>query len=135
MDKNGQKRYKNPVGVKVREIKLFDIIYGEEDEKLLLKDLKHFEYTRAYDKQGNFIAKIVKKLLKKFLKIHPIDMSNVKPTPFTNEEKKIAPYGSEWFCYVKVLGKLKDVLRSMIHLTAKKSAARPRRSGCFPPGF
>jgi len=108
MDKQGQTdRYKSPWGVKLREIKLYDIIYDERDEKTLLKDIKHFEYEREYEKESNKVVKWARKVLGKFLKIHYVDM-NVKPTMFTTEEKQIPPY-HEWFMYTKVIGKVKDV--------------------------
>ena len=106
MDKRGQK-YKNPWGLKLREIKLYDIIYGEEDEEQLLKDIKHFEYERGCNKQANFIVKWLRKVFFRKLKMEHIDMDKYKPTEFTKEDKHIVPY-SDWFCYTKVIGKVKD---------------------------
>jgi len=106
MDKRGQK-YTNPWGIKVREIKLYDVVYSEADEEQLLSDIKHFEYNRECGKQANFIVKWLRKLLFKKLKMEHIDMNKYKPTEFTKEEKHIVPY-SDWFAYTKVIGKVKD---------------------------
>lgn len=109
MDRRARESYKSKFGVKLREIKLYDLIYDSRDEEQLFEDLKAFEYNRVYGKEGNKIIKILNKILNRFFKIKLVNLNNVKPTQFAEGERSMQPYGEEWFMYVKVLGKMEDV--------------------------
>ncbi len=108
MDKRARSKYKSGFGAKLREIKLYDLIYDSRDEEELFKDLKAFEYNRVYKKEGNRIMKFLNKIIKRFIKVEPISLNKYEPTKFEEGERYIQPYGEEWFMYLKVLGKMKD---------------------------
>lgn len=95
-------------GVRIREIKLYDIIYPEIDEKQVFSDLKFFEFNR---RNHLWIIDKVKALIFKIIPgIENVDMGKVTATKFTKEDMKILA-NEDWFMYLKILGKVKDSYR------------------------
>ena len=87
--------------IRPREIKLFDFTIPEEIEKEVIQDLMEFEANSLGNKVKEAMEKTwVRKLVKKFFGVEPIDRTGLVATHHTR--------GQEYPVYISILGKILD---------------------------